>query len=97
MQVPENVEFVRSRVTEALGEKVQTVGRRFGLEGTVLLGLVVGSAGRTQDTRILESSGYSLLDREAIDILRGALFTPARLNQRNVAECTVMHITFEVR
>jgi len=95
-ELPDNVDFVRSRVSEVLGQKVQEASRRSGLEGTLLLGLVVGAGGNTQEIRILESSGYQLLDREAEEIVRGAVFSPAHLNQRAVAECTHLRVTFKL-
>ena len=95
-QVPKDVSLARARVTEVLGQKVQAASRRLGLEGTLLVGLVVGKDGRTRNTRVLESSGHRSLDREAIDIVGTALFVPARLNQREVAECKLLQVTFKL-
>src|SRR5690606_13155695 len=77
-ELPETADFEASRVTEVLGQKLQEASRRSGLEGTLLLGLVVGERGKAQDIRILQSSGHHRLDREAEEIVRGAMFSPAR-------------------
>jgi len=92
----DRADFERSRVSEVLGQKLQEASRRSGLEGTLLLGLVVGAGGKAQDIRILDSSGHQLLDREAEEIVRGAVFSPARLNQKAVAECTHLRVTFKI-
>lgn len=94
--LPPNADFKPSRVSEVLGQKAQEASRRSGLEGTLLLGLVVGAGGKAQDIRILDSSGHQLLDREAEEIVRGAVFSPAHLNQRAVAVCTHLRVTFKL-
>lgn len=95
-QMPESADFVTSRVTEVLGQKLQEASRRMGIEGTVLLGLVVGADGKVQDARVLERSRYPSLDREALDLARGAQFVPARLNRKRVVECTHLQVTFRI-
>jgi TonB family protein len=88
-------DFERAVPTEILGQKIQVASRRLGLQGTLLLGLFIKSNGRAADVRVLERSGYLQLDREAVDIMHGAVFSPARLSEESVATCTVLKVTFK--
>lgn len=94
--LPDTAEFEPSRVTEVLGQKLQEASRRSGLEGTLLMGLVVSASGKAQDIRIVDSSGHHQLDREAEEIVRSAVFSPARLGKRAVAVCTHLRVTFKI-
>jgi TonB family protein len=53
------------------------LARRSGLEGKVLLGLLIGLDGRVEAVDIDKSSGYQVLDNSAADAMRNARFTPA--------------------
>lgn len=81
--------------TEVLGQKIQRASRRIGLQGTLLLGLVISTGGRPLDVRVLESSGYPKLDLEAVDLFNSAAFSPARLDGESVATCAVLRVTFK--
>jgi protein TonB len=50
--------------------------RRMGYEGTVMLKVLVDENGRVRDLMVLESSGYSILDRTALASVRKWLFEP---------------------
>lgn len=50
------------------------VARRQGWEGTVTLRLIINANGRLETTEVIQSSGYSVLDKEAARMLRKARF-----------------------
>jgi periplasmic protein TonB len=52
--------------------------RRRGYEGTVLLEVLVNKNGKVADLRILASSGYSILDRSAVNSVKTWSFVPAK-------------------
>ena len=55
------------------------VARNLGIEGVVLLDIVVTPDGRARDVRVLESSGYAPLDDSAVTTVRQRWrFIPAR-------------------
>ena len=84
------------RPTAILGQKVQAASNRLALEGSLVLGLVINSVGRTANVSVLEKSEHAALDFEALDILRGADFAPATLDGVPVRACTMIRITFKV-
>ena len=51
--------------------------RRLGHEGRALIGARVGADGRARDVRVVASSGFAELDREAARAVREARFEPA--------------------
>ena len=75
---------------------VQAASRRLAREGSVVLGLVINSVGRTAHASVLEKSEYSDLDREALVILKDADFAPATLNGDPVRACTIIKVVFKV-
>jgi len=46
------------------------IARRMGWEGRVLVGFVLEPNGDIRDLKVLKSSGYEVLDREALDAIR---------------------------
>lgn len=52
--------------------------RRLGEQGRVLLAVLIDVDGRVQDASVRQSSGYSRLDRAALEAVRGWRFEPAR-------------------
>lgn len=46
------------------------LARRRGQEGRVQVGFIVGDDGRVQDVEVVASSGYSVLDRAAVETIR---------------------------
>lgn len=62
------------------------MARLRGWEGTVIVRVLVGASGRPQQTEILASSGYSVLDQSALDAIRRWKFQapPRHLSQAGV-------------
>ena len=56
--------------------------RRRGLQGTVMLKVLVDAGGSVADVRLAESSGHSILDQAAINAVRGWIFTPGTTGGR---------------
>jgi protein TonB len=50
--------------------------RRRGLQGTVMLRVLVDAGGSAADVRLAVSSGHSILDQAAMNSVRGWQFTP---------------------
>lgn len=58
----------------ALRKSYPTIARQNGWEGTVTLRLKINAKGRLEDVEVIQSSGYSILDKEAAKMLRRARF-----------------------
>lgn len=56
------------------------IARSRGLEGEALLRVLVAADGRAAQVRIEHSSGHSILDRAAVQAVRGWRFHPARVD-----------------
>jgi periplasmic protein TonB len=54
------------------------VARRRNYQGTVILEALVTKEGRVADVRLIQSSGYALLDRSALSHVKSWRFRPAR-------------------
>ncbi len=67
--------------------------RRAGVEGVVVLDLIVGLDGRTREIKVVQRLGHGL-DEAAIEALRSCAFKPGRRGQEAVA---VRLRTFKVR
>ena len=50
-----------------------------GYEGDVLLKFIISENGRVEDVKVTKSSGYEILDNEAIRSIKEWKFIPARL------------------
>jgi len=92
----DTVDFVWPTPTVVMGQKVRAASRRLALQGTVLLGLVVNSVGRTAFVAVIEKSEHQALDDEASAILRDADFSPATLGAQRVRSCMLIRVTFKV-
>ena len=68
--------------------------RKLGLQGTVMLRVVVSPAGHPEQINILTSSGVSLLDETAINTVRQWTFAPARQGDHAVAGVVNVPIRF---
>jgi TonB family protein len=88
--------FSRAVPYIVLGERVTRVSQRTGMEGTVLLGLVINSAGRVAYVKVVEKSTFSKLDDEAVTILKGAEFRPATISSRPVRSCEILKVVFKL-
>jgi len=67
--------------------------RQQGVEGTVVLRLMVGAEGHPRNVRVVRSSGHSGLDEAAVRHVKMAQFAPAL----KAGEPTPMNINFRVR
>jgi protein TonB len=69
--------------------------RRMGLQGTVLLRVVVGADGSPVSVAVLQSSGHAMLDASAADTVRARWrFVPARRNGVPVEDTVQVPIRF---
>ena len=73
------------------------MSRRRGQEGTVMLELRVDANGRVTEVRVVESSGFSALDAEAVKTVRDWRFRPAQRGGLPVAGSitTAVHFRLE--
>lgn len=65
-------------------------------EGVVTLTLTVTPTGRTSDIKILQTSGFSRLDRSALHAMKRCLFNPALKNGKPVAWAYTQKIRFSL-
>lgn len=70
--------------------------RNRGIEGTVLLQIVVDETGRVTDAAVKRSSGYAQLDRAAIAAAQTWQFTPARRADQPVTLRVTMPVEFRI-
>ncbi len=66
-------------------------------QGTVVLDVLVDTRGEAQDVRIVESSGYSILDRAAREAVEGWRFEPGRRNDRPEDTWVKLPVRFELK
>jgi len=90
---PEAVDAARNRRTPNYPE----ASRRRGEQGVVRVELLVDPNGRVVDVRVLESSGFSALDAEAVKTVRDWRFRPAQRGGLPVAGSitTAVHFRLE--
>ncbi|MGA9535126.1 MAG: energy transducer TonB [Desulfobacterales bacterium] len=70
--------------------------RRRGYEGTVLLEVLVNRNGKVADLRILASSGYSILDRSAVNSVKTWSFIPAKKGDDTVDMWVKVPVRFKL-
>jgi protein TonB len=70
--------------------------RRERQEGIVLLAVLVSERGTPTDVNVVNSSGYPLLDRAAMDTVRRWQFVPARIGNRVVSATAEVPIRFSL-
>jgi periplasmic protein TonB len=68
-----------------------------GWEGTVDLQVVITAAGRVKQVTLEHSSGYPLLDREALKQIRTARFKPARKQGKAIELSVLLPVVFELK
>ncbi|MCL1925839.1 MAG: TonB family protein [Syntrophorhabdaceae bacterium] len=71
--------------------------RLHGHEGTVVLETEVAADGKPAGTRIVRSSGYRHLDNAALDALKKASFTPAKILGMPIASTRLISIRFNIK
>lgn len=67
-----------------------------GLEGTVMLRLVVNEQGKTEDVRIHRSSGFPLLDSAAIRTAETFIFSPAVVGDKPTRSHIILPVEFKL-
>jgi protein TonB len=74
-----------------------SLAKRRGYEGTVMLRLLVSKDGRVVEAEVLQSSGYSILDRNAVDFIqRKWRFTPALKDGHTVDMWVELPVQYEL-
>ena len=73
------------------------MARRRGYQGTVVLEVLVDRNGSVGDLQVFKSSGYSILDRAAIDSVKKWTFEPGMRGNKNVDMWVRVPIRFELQ
>jgi protein TonB len=73
------------------------LARKRGHQGTVVLQVFVNRQGRIDDIRLDESSGYSMLDRAAVNAVKKWIFEPGRRNNKTVSMWVRVPVTFRLK
>lgn len=76
--------------------KYPSVARRRGYEGTVVLKVLVTIEGRTGQVTVVQSSGFKILDRRAVETVQKWLFIPALRGSEAVETVVNVPITFQL-
>jgi len=74
-----------------------SASKRLGETGTVLLRVLVDEQGKSQSIEIQTSSGFSRLDRAALDAVRKWKFVPAKQGDRAISAAVLVPLTFELK
>lgn len=74
-----------------------TRARRRGWEGRAILEVEVDEEGRPAEVRLVESSGYRLLDQAALETVERWRFTPARRGGKTEADTLKLPIRFALQ
>ncbi|MBB4842710.1 protein TonB [Paucibacter oligotrophus] len=75
---------------------VPLLSRRLGESGIVHLRILVDAKGRLQDASVKKSSGFERLDKQALDDIRSARFTPHIENGQPVPVETTALLSYEL-
>lgn len=73
------------------------LARKRGYQGTVILEVLVDRKGRAADLRILTSTGYSILDRVAMESVKNWLFEPGMRENKKVEMWVRVPIRFQLK
>ncbi len=71
--------------------------RQQGIEGRVIVKILIDEQGNVIRTEILKSGGYAVLDSAAVQAARRFLFEPARLNDRPVKVWMTIPFNFRLK
>ena len=72
------------------------MAKRNGIEGTVLVGALIGKDGRIEKIQVIESEN-EILNAAAVTAVKETTFTPAKQNGQPVRVWTRVPITFKLR
>lgn len=70
--------------------------RRRGIEGRVVLDVIVAANGKAKDVSVAQSSRYEVLDEAAVKAVREWRFHPARENDRTIESRLKVPVTFRL-
>lgn len=73
------------------------LARKRGQTGTVLLQVLVNPEGRVDDLQVDISSGFSLLDRAAVNAVRKWTFEPGRRGEEKISMWVKVPVTFKLK
>ncbi len=76
--------------------KYPDMAKRNGIEGTVLVGALIGKDGRIEKIQVIESEN-EILNAAAVTAVKETTFTPAKQNGQPVRVWTRVPITFKLR
>jgi len=68
----EYTEYVKELLQKSI--KYPYLARKRNIQGALLLEIVVGQDGKTLDCKVVKSSGFSILDENAIETVKGVVF-----------------------
>lgn len=84
-----------ARVSRWSPPRYPRAAERQGAEGTTTLRVLVGPTGALEDVRVTSSSGFKVLDDEAINVARKSTFAPATKNGVRVRMWIPVRVTFQ--
>lgn len=94
----------QSKITEAVPAyrknpppRYPRMARRRGCEGTVLIKVLVTREGKVKEAKVGQSSGYGVLDRSALNAVKGWLFVPGMKGDQAVEMWVSVPIRFALK
>ncbi|HWQ39494.1 MAG TPA: TonB family protein [Burkholderiales bacterium] len=90
-------ELVRANYLRNPKPVYPSLSRHLGEQGTVLLRVLVTARGEPVQVQLKSSSGYSRLDRAALDAVRRWLFVPAKRGDDIVDAWVIVPIEFSIK
>ena len=94
---PRSLPFVPAAYRETPLPSYPTAAREQGLEGVVVLGVLVGVNGRAVEIAVRTSSGARALDDAAVDAVTRWRFSPAREGRKAVESWVEVPLKFALR
>lgn len=76
--------------------KYPTIAKRYGYEGLVILNVHVLENGRVGKIELRKSSGYDILDKSALDAVKGWIFVPGQRNGKPTSSWVVVPVRFNL-
>ena len=86
-----------ARLVRHIAPVYPALARERGLEGRVVVRLVIGADGVPSEVRVAQSSGFESLDAAAIEAVRQWRFEPARRAGAAVPEERLAPVVFRLR
>lgn len=77
-QIPTSVQITRPKAKRRVTPRYPPDLRAQGVEGKVVVQVVIGKDGRVERAKVIRSSGYAAFDKEAIRAAQRELWEPAR-------------------